>query len=137
MLNHMKTTENDGVFEFWFRKEYMQHISDRRLKCFVRPEVRLCPADKCTNVGDIVNVRVLDVPGTPTSKPVLNPYVVPAIVKEIKVKKICEMDLCDFEDAVEDASSIESLVSQLERIYNRPFTKENTVTVFKIAYIES
>ena len=131
----MKLAADKKIFEFWFRKEYELNISEKCLKSFVRPEARLCPADKCTNIGDIVNLRILDVPGTLNSEPVLSPKVVPAVVEDIKVKKIHEMGPLDFNGSSEDASSIDSVVSQLERIYNRPFTGESVVTIFTIKYI--
>ena len=121
-------------FEFWFRKEYEQLIRQRSLTQFVRPGVRLSPEPKGTHVGASVLVRFLDKPGTQNSEPVLNPYSVEAVVTKLEVKKIEEMNAKDFEGATPDAASSEGVINQLERIYERPFSLEDTVTVFKIVY---
>lgn len=123
------------LFEFWFRKEYKQDIVNKQLISFVRPGVRVFPAPKGTSVGETTNIRILDVPGTSSSEPILNPYTTEAIVREIRIKKIGDMDSADFVGATEDALSVEKVISQLERIYGESFTKSDIVTIFKIAYI--
>lgn len=130
-------SQQKKFFEFWFRKEYKQDILNKNLTSFVRPGVRVYPAPKGTSVGDTTNIRILDVPGTSSSEPIFNPYTTKAIVKEIKIKKIGDMDFTDFEGATEDASSAEKVISQLERIYGESFTKNDIVTIFKISYLIS
>lgn len=135
MFTDLIKAGSSGLFEFWFRREYESEILNKRLKSFVRPDDRTCPNIKYTEVGNVVNLRILDKPGTATSDPVLNSYVTQAIVKEISVKKICDMNASDFEGSAKDASDAESTILQLERIYNRSFTKDDIITNFKIEYV--
>ncbi len=121
-------------FEFWFRKEYSDLLHDRQLTCFVRPGIRLAPAPKGTRIGERVLVRFLEKPGTPHSDPELNPFMAEAVVMDLRIKKIGEMDAADFQGSAPDASSQEGVIAQLERIYGQRFGIDDTVTVFRIAY---
>ena len=124
-----------NTFEFWFRKEYEPLIRSHELTQFVRPGVRLAPQPKGTKVGDEVSIRFLEKPGTANSKAILNSFTANAVVIKLEVKQIQEMEAADFEGTSPDAASITGIIAQLQRIYERPCSLHDTVTVFKIFYL--
>lgn len=121
-------------FEFWFRKEYEDLVINKKLTQFVRPGVRKSPDPKGTNVGEKVLVRIIEVPSLIKEEAVLNPNVLEADVVKLEPKKIEEMTNEDFIGTSPDADTKDGVISQLEKIYNTDFSKDDIVTVFEIRY---
>ena len=57
-----------------------------------------------------------------------------AEVIKLEPKKIGDMTDDDFVGTSLDSNSQEGVLAQLERIYNKKFTNDDIVTVFKIKY---
>ena len=130
-------SEQDNIYELWFRLAYKTLIADKKMTAAIRPGIRKCPAPKCTNEKDMAKVKILLKPGDEAKGllPVFDDFESSVIINKIDIKTLKELTADDLKHCSPDCQTPELARYHLALIYNQEFNDDDIISIIHFQYL--
>ena len=133
----MNKNEPKKSYELWFRLAYKKLIINKEMTAAIRPDIRKCPAPKCTNENDKAKIKILLKPGDEAKglMPLFDDFETTVMIKEIIIKPLKDLTAKDLKNCSPDCQTPELARYHLALIYNQEFNDEDIISIIHFKYL--